>query len=88
MAAQICGSYIHLSPETAHARCPAHARGVLLRTQGPSSRATMQSHSHTRPPVCRATADMEDISATQSVLELDPVYEGEYCSMLPLQKEL
>ena len=45
----------------------------------------MQSHIHTRLSVCRATEDMENISATQSVLELDPVYEGEYCSKLPLQ---
>ena len=31
---------------------------------------------------CRATADVEASPMTQSVLELDPVYEGEYCSEL------
>lgn len=85
MAAQSCGNCIQPFTETARARCPAHAKGRLLRTQGPPCRAIMQNNNHTRSSVCRATEDMEDISATQSVLELDPVYEGEYCSKLPLQ---
>ena len=47
------------------------------------SRRTLRGSSRGRAHKCRVTADVDTSPATQSVLELDPVYEGEYCSKLP-----
>ena len=41
---------------------------------------TLHGSACDRAHIYRATADVESSPATQSVLELDPVYEGEYCS--------
>ncbi|CAL5228765.1 g11954 [Coccomyxa viridis] len=40
---------------------------------------TLHASPRNREQPYRATADVETSPATQSVLELDPVYEGEYC---------
>ena len=67
-------------------RTPYHGVHLDYRTCGTvhaqrlPHRALLQTVPSARSHVCRAIADVETTSSTQSVLELDPVYEGEYCS--------
>lgn len=83
MAALTCHSAcVQQTLQLPHARCPTSVHCLCLPAHSVSSR-NLRGSSRNRAQMCRATADVDTSPATQSVLELDPVYEGEYCSKFP-----
>ena len=82
MAFRFCqGSVDHIKSHH-YGLQPDHRHHGKVHAQGLPPRALLQTVPSATSHVCRATADVETSSSTQSVLELDPVYEGEYCSKL------
>ena len=81
MAALLCnGKRALRSCGNVPPRWPAHIDCTSSPAHGHQGRALLPSSSLDRSRLCRATADMEASPATSSVLDLEPVYEGEYCS--------
>ena len=80
MAFRFCQGGVKQTRTVYHGVQLDHRSCGTMHAQGLPHRALLQTVPVARSHVCRAIADVETTSSTQSVLELDPVYEGEYCS--------
>ncbi|CAK0782542.1 hypothetical protein CVIRNUC_005760 [Coccomyxa viridis] len=79
MAFRFCQGSVKQTRTVYHGVQLDHRSCGTMHAQGLPHRALLQTVPVARSHVCRAIADVETTSSTQSVLELDPVYEGEYC---------